>query len=137
MLPKQDLLWWYWLATIPFLMVGILGEEQGLRVVAILTTLQIFYFLWREQSLSAFPVQVRIGYLGWFNLGLLPYMEWMLWIQLIGTSLSVLIDYCPMARLVAFAPWHRNQPLSGQLIIKTFFSKPVRGSILQAPHAAR
>ncbi|WP_455218728.1 hypothetical protein [Kaarinaea lacus] len=133
MFPKQDLVWWYWLATIPFLMAGILGETNGLIIVALLASLQICHFLWREKSLSAFPVQVRLGYLAWFSTGLFPYLEWMLWIQLAGTSLAVLFDYCPMARLLALAPWNRNQPLSARLLVKTIFSRPVRGSILQAP----
>ena len=136
MLPKQDLMWWYWLATIPFLTVGILGEQGGLIIVVALTSFQTLHFFLREKSLSAFPVQVRIGYLSWFSIGLLPYMQWMLWIQLACTCLSVLIDYCAMARLMALTPWNRKQPLSWRLILKTIFSRPFKGSILQATHPA-
>ena len=132
MLPKQDLAWWYWLATLPLLAVGILGEENGLKLVAMLTIIQIAQFSYREKSISAFPVQVRIAYLGWFTIGQLPYLEWMLWLQLFGTSLSVLIDYCPMARLMALAPWNRRFPLTLRLVLRVFFSKPVSGSILNA-----
>jgi len=134
MFPKHDLFWWYWLSTIPFLMVGLLGEQQGLKVVAILSCFQICHLFAREKSLFAFPVQVRIAYLAWFSMGLLPYMEWMLWIQLAGTSLSVLLDYCPMARLLALAPWNRRQSLSWRLIMNTIFSRPVKGSILNTPY---
>ena len=134
MLPKQDLIWWYWLATIPFLMVGILGEKKGIVIVAILTIFQIFYFLLKERHVLAFPVQVRIGYLSWFGIGLLPYMEWMLWIQSAGTSLSVLINYCPMARFVALMPWNRKQSLTWHIIVRIMFSRPVKGSILQASY---
>ena len=136
MLPKQDIMWWYWLATIPFLTVGILGEQNGLIIVATLTSFQILHFFLREKSMSAFTVQVRIAYLCWFSIGLLPYMQWMLWIQLAGTSLSVLIDYCAMARLIALAPWNCHQPLSGHLILTTIFSRPTKGTILQAIHLA-
>ena len=136
MLPKQDLMWWYWLATIPFLTVGILGEQNGLIIVAALTSFQILHFFLREKSMSAFPVQVRIAYLCWFSIGLLPYMQWMLWIQLAGTSLSVLINYCAMARLTSLAPWNHHQPLSGRLILTTIFSRPIKGSILQTTHLA-
>lgn len=130
MLPKQDIAWWYWLATIPLLAVGNLGETNGYALAASLTILQIMHFSYRENSILAFPVQVRVAYLGWFLIGQLPYMQWMLWIQLIGTSLNVLINYCPMARLMALVPWNRRQPLTMELIVKVLFSAPVKGSIL-------
>ncbi|MGD8560449.1 MAG: hypothetical protein PVF34_10080 [Gammaproteobacteria bacterium] len=130
MLPKQDIAWWYWLATIPLLTVGNLGETNGYVLAGLLTALQIVHFTYREHSIRAFPVQVRIAYLGWFLAGQLPYMQWMLWVQLIGTSLSVLVDYCPMARLMALVPWNRQHPLTMELVMKVFFSPPVKGSIL-------
>lgn len=130
MLPKQDIAWWYWLATIPLLTAGNLGEPNGYVLAALLTVIQIAHFTYREASIRAFPVQVRIAYLAWFLLGQLPYMQWMLWIQLIGTSLSVLVNYCPMARLMALVPWNRRQPLTLELVVKVLFSPPVKGSIL-------
>ncbi|WP_455208742.1 hypothetical protein [Kaarinaea lacus] len=132
MLPKQDLAWWYWLATIPFLSIGIMGETNGLFIVALITLLQTGHFYIRETFKFSFPTQVRVGFLCWFCCGLLPYMEWMLWVQLMGTSLSVLFDYCAMARLMTLAPWNRTQPLNPRLVVRTFFSRPVRGSILNA-----
>jgi hypothetical protein len=64
-------------------------------------------------------------------------MEWMLWAQLIGTSISVLFDYCAMARMLALAPWNRIQPLNWHLVMRTFFSRPVSGSILEASVATQ
>lgn len=130
MLPKQDITWWYWLSTIPLLTVGNLGETNGYVLVALLTVIQIVHFIYREGSICAFPVQVRIAYLGWFLLGQVPYMQWMLWIQLIGTSLNVLVNYCPMARLMALVPWNRRQALTMRLVVKVLFSPPVKDSIL-------
>jgi hypothetical protein len=135
MLPKQDLAWWYWLATIPFLTIGILGETNGLLIVAMIIVAQTGHFLVIENLQFSFPVQVRIGFLIWFSLGLLPYSHWMLWIQLAGTCVSVLVDYCAMARLITLAPWNRTQPLSAKLIIKTFVSRPVKGSSLRSSGA--
>ena len=132
MLPKQDLAWWYWLATIPFLSIGIMGETNGLFIVALITLLQTGHFYIRDACKFSFPFQVRFGFLCWFCCGLLPYMEWMLWVQLMGTSLSVLFDYCAMARLMTLAPWNRAQPLNLRLVVRTFISRPVRGSILNA-----
>ena len=131
MLPKQDIIWWFWLLTIPFLTVGLLGEQQGFVIAIALTTVQIACFYWREKQLGAFVVQVRIAYLFCLIAGLLPYMEWIIWMQLAGTSMAVLMDYCLLARLVSLLPWNRKQKLTGQLILKTIFSKPVRGSILR------
>jgi len=135
MLPKQDLAWWCWLVTIPFLTIGILGETNGLLIAATVILLQTGYFLAMENFQLSFPVQVRIGFLIWFSLGLLPNMQWMLWIQLVGTCVSVLFDYCAMARLMTLAPWNRTQPLSARLIVKTFISRPVRGSFLKSSGA--
>jgi len=135
MLPKQDLAWWCWLVTIPFLTIGILGETNGLLIAATVILLQTGYFLAMENFQLSFPVQVRIGFLIWFSLGLLPNMQWMLWIQLVGTCVSVLFDYCAMARLMTLAPWNRTQPLSARLIVKTFISSPVRGSFLKSSGA--
>jgi len=134
-LPKQDLAWWYWLATIPFLTVGVMGETYGLLIVAIIIVVQTVQFYLREKYRLSFPIQVRLGFLIWFSLGLLPYMQWMLWVQLAGTSISVLFDYCAMARLITLAPWNRRQPLNPRMIIKTFLSSPVKGSFLHATDA--
>lgn len=131
-LPKQDLDWWYWLATIPFLTVGVMGETYGLLFVAIIIIVQIIHFYIQEKFQLSFPIQVRLGFLIWFTLGLLPYMHWMIWVQLAGTSISVLFDYCAMARLITLAPWNRTRPLTPWMIVKTFFSRPVKGSLLQA-----
>lgn len=130
MLPKQDLAWWYWLSTIPFLTVGVMGETTGLIMVALLLTTQTVHYYVQANCHISFPVQVRLGFAIWFCLGLLPHMHWMLWVQLAGTSISVLIDYCAMARLVTLAPWNRTQRLSAKLVLKTFLSRPVRGSFL-------
>ena len=135
MLPKQDLAWWCWLVTIPFLTIGILGETNGLLIAATVIVLQTGHFLAMKNFQLSFPVQVRIGFLIWFSLGLLPNMQWMLWIQLVGTCVSVLFDYCAMARLMTLAPWNRTQPLSARLIVKTFISRPVRGSFLKSSGA--
>ena len=135
MLPKQDLALWYWLVTIPFLTIGILGETNGLLIAATVIVLQTGHFLAMKNFQLSFPVQVRIGFLIWFSLGLLPNMQWMLWIQLVGTCVSVLFDYCAMARLMTLAPWNRTQPLSARLIVKTFISRPVRGSLLKSSGA--
>lgn len=132
MLPKQDLAWWYWLATVPLLTAGVLGETRALSLAALLILIQIAQFYNREKSISAFPVQVRVAYFAWFILGLLPYMEWMLWLQMLGTSLSILLGYCPMARLLALAPWNRRQPLTVNLALRVWFAKPVAGSILDS-----
>lgn len=135
MLPKQDFAWWYWLATIPFLTAGILGETNVLLIVALISIVQTGHFYIRDKYQLSFPTQVRLGFLIWFCLGLLPYMQWMLWIQLLGTSSSVLLDYCAMARLLTLAPWNRRQPVNLKLVIKTFLSRPVRGSLLNATDA--
>jgi len=43
----------------------------------------------------------------------------------------LIFGYCTMARLVSLFPWNRTEAFSGRLLVRTFFSPPVRGNILQ------
>ena len=128
----QELSWWYWLATLLLLAGALAGWPMGYAPVIGLTVLQNLHFLAREGSVGAFPVQVRIGYLAWMLAGLWGPLSFLLWIQLAGTLAMVLVDYCPMARLVSLMPWNRRSPLTPGLVMKTFLRKPVRGSIMDA-----
>jgi hypothetical protein len=53
-------------------------------------------------------------------------------VQLVGTWAMVLVGYCPLARALSLLPWNRRQPLSADLVRRTFLSPPVRGSIVEA-----
>jgi hypothetical protein len=123
--------WWYWLGADALLAWGLAGAPGGFVPVILLCAWQALHFLARERSLAAFPVQVRLAYLGLLLVGLWEPAQFVYWIQLAGTTAMVLADYCPLARLLSLMPWNRTRPLSWRLVARTFFSRPVKGSILQ------
>jgi hypothetical protein len=128
----RELSWWYWLVTGALLAGALWGWPLGFAPAIGLTVIQTLHYLMREGSARAFPVQVRIGYLVWMLAGLWEPLGFFHWIQLAGTTAMVLVDYCPMARLVSLMPWNRRTPLTLGSIVRTFGRPPVRGSILDA-----
>lgn len=123
--------WWYWLATVPLLIVGLTGRNEAFYYVMALTVVQWIHFALRDRSLVSFPVQVRMGYLGLLLLGQWDPFYFIYYIQLIGTSAMVLFGYCPLARFLSLMPWNRSEPFSLSLVKRTILSPPTRGSILQ------
>lgn len=122
--------WLYWAVTDALLIVAVLGWEQGFAAAIGLNTVQAIHFMLRERSLAAFPVQVRVGYLGLLLAGQWAPLYFIYFIQIAGTTAMVLFDYCPLARLLSLMPWNRREPLSLGLLKRTVFSPPVRGNIL-------
>ncbi|BAU50186.1 hypothetical protein SVA_3650 [Sulfurifustis variabilis] len=131
--------YWYWLALDILLAVGLFGiAPQALLVAIGLGAFQSFHYLIRQGRLSAFPVQVRIAYLGLLAIGQLGGVFLIVnWIQLIGTTALLLFDYCPLARIVSLMPWNRTRPFTWRLMWRTFCSRPVSGSFLDARPAER
>ncbi|MFC1771817.1 hypothetical protein ACFL3A_00535 [Pseudomonadota bacterium] len=127
----KDISWWYWAATVPLLAIGLAGYAPGFIAAAALTAVQIVHFYSREKQLLAFPVQVRIAYLGLLLLAQWPPLYWVYWLQLFGTTAMVLFSYCLLARVLSLMPWNRSEPFSFKLLIRTFISAPVQGNILQ------
>ncbi len=125
----HEIAWWYWLASGVLLAAALAGTLGFVPLIA-LTLAQTLHYRLREGSVRAFPVQVRIGYLLWLLAGLLGPLGFFHWIQLAGTWAMVLVDYCPMARMLSLLPWNRRSPLTLRLVLRTFLRPPVRGSIL-------
>jgi hypothetical protein len=123
--------WWYWALTVPLLGAGLAGYSEGFYAAMVLTAVQIQHFGLREKSLTAFPVQVRMAYLGLLLLASWWPFYWVYWVQLIGTTAMVLFDYCLLARIVSLMPWNRSRPFTLDLFTRTFFSAPVPGNIMQ------
>ena len=128
---SNNLVWWYWTATTIFLIGVVAGNAQSLQAVMVLNAVQVVHFIFREKSLISFPVQVRITYFGLLLLAQAPFMFWIFWWQLIGTSAMVLFEYCFLARCLSLLPWNKKQAYSLELIKCTFFSPPVKGNVLQ------
>jgi hypothetical protein len=131
MIDYKELSWWYWLVTVCLLTAGVAGYPIGFMLAIGLTIVQLIHFAIRERSVTAFPVQVRFWYLVLLLVSLPEPMRMIYWIPTAGTWAQVIFGYCTMARLVSLLPWNRHESFSVSLLKKTFFSRPVRGSVLQ------
>ena len=131
MIEYKDIGWWYWLITAGLLTFGLLINPVGFTLAIGLTILQLIHYTAREQTISAFPVQVRFWYLMLLVLALPQPLQWIYWIPGIGTWAQVIFGYCAMARCVSLLPWNRSEDFSMNLVIQTFLTRPVRGNIKQ------
>jgi hypothetical protein len=127
----NDIVTRYWAATTVLLAGVVSGCDYCLPAVIGLNIIQVIHFVIREKSLAAFPVQVRISYLGLLFLALAPYMFWIFWWQLIGTAAMVLFSYCFLARVMSLMPWNKSEAYSLSLVKRTFLTPPVEGNIMQ------
>ena len=131
MIEYRSISWWYWLATVGLLTAGVSGWSTGFLFAVGLTVFQLIHFIVREHGITAFPVQVRLGYLLLLLVALPENFRLIYWIPTIGTWAQVLFGYCAMARIVSLLPWNREEPFSPGLLKRTFLSTPVRGNVLQ------
>ncbi len=137
MIEYKSIGWWYWLVTAGLLTYGVTENPTGFLLATGLTVFQLIHFVIRERGITAFPVQVRFWYLMLLIVALPEPLQLIYWIPAIGTWAQIIFGYCAMARLVSLLPWNRSAPFSLALLIKTFFSRPVRGNIKQGFAAAR
>ncbi|MGD8854087.1 MAG: hypothetical protein PVI28_17015, partial [Gammaproteobacteria bacterium] len=107
------------------------GYTQGFYAAMALTVFQSVHYYLRERSFAAFPVQVRVAYLGLLLAAQWQPLYWIYWVQLVGTTAMVVFDYCFLARCLSLLPWNRIEPFSFGLVVRTFFSAPVPGDVLQ------
>jgi hypothetical protein len=129
---QRGLVWWYWLLTEVALGASLAGGKAGLTVAIALTILAGIHLGLRARSMVALPVQVRAAYLGVLLLGSWPPLRALHWMQLAGTAVVLVFDYCVLARLLSLLPWNRRAPLTRARLRATFLSPPVRGSVAAA-----
>lgn len=137
MLEYKDIGWWYWLVTACLLTAGVSGTPAGFTLAICLTVIQLIHYVIREGGTKAFPVQVRFWYLLLLVVAFWEPLRLVYWIPTIGTWAQVIFGYCTMARCVSLLPWNRSEPFTLGLLQKTFFSRPVRGSIQQGFAASK
>ena len=131
MIEYKDLGWWYWLVTAVLLSIGVSGEIIGFQLAIGLSIFQLLHFVLRERSIRSFPVQVRFWYLMLLLLALPEPLQLIFWIPTIGTWAQIIFGYCTMARLVSLFPWNSHEPFSLHRVKKTFFSRPLKGNVMQ------
>ena len=112
-----NLAWWYWCAIAILLALALSRVAPDASVAAVgLGAVQAIHFHRREGAVRAFPVQVRIAYLGLLVLGLWSPLAVIHWMQLAGTLAVVVTNYCPLALLLSLAPWNRSGPVNAAAI---------------------
>jgi hypothetical protein len=122
MTTTRDLGWWYWFLTVWLLGAGLFGWTNGILLAIALCAVQTAHVIWLTRDLTTFPVQVRAAYGLMLIAGLWTPLQWIHWMQLVGTTARVTVGYCFLARTLSLAPWNRWQPLSPDLIRRTYLS---------------
>jgi hypothetical protein len=128
-LMPRNLTWWVWAITALCLAAGLMGFSSGYYAAIVISAIQIVVFDFREGSLFAFPVQIRLAYTGLLILCQVPSLGWLYWVPTVGTFALVLFGYCLMARTLSLLPGNRTEPMSLDLILRTFLTPPVVGNI--------
>jgi len=136
MIEYKDIGWWYWLVTAGFLTYGVSGNSIGFVLAIGLTVFQLIHFIIGERSVTTFPIQVRFWYLMLLLVAFIEPLQLLYWIPCVGTWAQIIFGYCAMARIVSLLPWNRDKPFSMSLLVDTFFTRPVRGSVQQGFAAA-
>jgi len=131
MIDYKQVNWWYWLATACVLTAGVAGYKTGFALAIGISVIQLVHFLVREQSLTAFTVQVRFVVLAYMVAAFFDPTHILFWIAVAGTWARSIFGYCLMARTVSLFPWNLRTPFSASLLTRTYFSRPVRGNIMQ------
>lgn len=135
MTTSRDLGWWYWFMTVGLLGSSLLGWTAGLYLAMLLCAVQVAHVSWLTRDIASFPVQVRVAYLGLLLAGLWEALQWIHWVQLVGTSARLVGGYCFLARALSLASWNRSQSLSLNLVGRTFLSRqtvmPPCGGVFQ------
>jgi len=131
-----DWTWWVWVLTAILLAIGLFGRPLAFVAAIGLTAAQTIVMVIRERSVSAFSVQLRIGYLLLLGICFIPQLRWLYWLPTVGTFALVIFGYCLMARLLSLLPWNRQEPISADLLRRTFGSRPDPSRIAADPKAA-
>jgi hypothetical protein len=120
----NDWTWWTWTVTAILLTMGLLGYFDAFVAAMALTGIQGLVMIVREKSIFAFAVELRIAYLLLLFLCFVPGMRWPYWLPTVGNFALVIFGYWLMARMLLLLPWNRQEPLSLNLIRRTFLSPP-------------
>jgi hypothetical protein len=133
----EDPSWWHWAVTIPLLAAHVLGLSWAIELALLLCAAMALYYRLRLRRWRAFPVQVRLAFVGWLLLGLLPAMHWMHYVALVGTTAMVAVGYCLLGRLLALLWFNRSEPLTLALIKRVLLSSPDGGLFYRRPMLER
>ena len=125
---NKYLIWIYWFLTATFLAVSLFINAEAIYVAMAINFIHAAHFYIKSPHITAFPMQVRIGFLGLLAIGMVSPFQWIHWIQLIGGSIMLTTGYCPLARMLSLLPWNRSLPMSFHLLRTVIFTPPTSGN---------
>jgi len=128
-LMSGSLAWWVWTATGVCLAAGLNGYPSGFHAAIVISVVQAVVYDFREAAAFSYPVQIRFAYAALLIACQLPFLQWLYWFPAVGTFALVLFGYCLMARILSLLPGNRREPMSLDLVRRTFFSPPAVGNV--------
>jgi hypothetical protein len=123
-LMPRSLSWWVWAITAACLAAGLMGYSSGFYVAILISLIQTVVYDLKQTSALSFPVQIRFAYTILLILCQVPPLRWLYWVPTVGTFALVLFGYCLMARILSLLPGNRTEPMSLDLILRTFLTPP-------------
>jgi hypothetical protein len=128
---NERIIWSYWFITVVSVAIAMFIMPSAIYLAIGITAIHTLHFQLKQPGITAFPIQVRISYIGLLSLGLIPEFSWIYWILLIGGSVKLITSYCPLARLVSLMPWNRTQSMSWRLLKRVILTPTISGSAIQ------
>ena len=106
----NDIRWWFWAATLAFIIAAVAGWHPGYYVVIGISAVQVLFFLAQEKSLVTFPIQIRIVYFAFTLFGLWPEVRLYIYIiLLLGTVMVTFFGRCSIALVLKHMPWNQGR----------------------------
>jgi len=105
-----DIRWWFWAATLAFMIAAVAGWTPGYFVVMGISAVQVLFFLAQEKSLASFPTQIRLVYFAFTFFGLWPEVRLYIYIiLLLGTVMVTFFGRCSIALVLKHMPWNQGR----------------------------
>ena len=107
---RRDIWWWYWAVTLVFIIAAVVGWSTGYTVVILISAVQLGNSIMKNASLSSFPVQVRLVYLGVTLFGFLQGPRLYVFLLLfVGTAMVVFAGRCGIVLILKKMPWNEGR----------------------------
>lgn len=128
----RSLSWWIWLSLTLTIAADISGFNAGNNLTNLIAIGQAVAWIVHYRSVTRFSCQVRIVFVIWIALSSIPTLGILSWSLLAGLLLSTFFGYCPIARMLVFLPFNRQNPLTFAKAGQILFHPPVATSLSEA-----
>lgn len=102
--------WWFWFLNLIFIVSAICGWKDGYYIVIEISLLNLINNFWKEKSILAFPVQVRLVYFIVSLSGFLTLVRFYIYLfLLVDTFLVTFYGKCSIILVLKYMPWNRKR----------------------------